>query len=123
MTGAGRSSDTISFLLAKAAEVEDLLRDDCRDSDGISCGTAEDDEVVGESLDTDEEEEEEEDCEDHTSDEDKQFQAEFKAHKRNYYMEKLEYNEVNRFVCNARVRNSVIVGRGLIPAILVRTFS
>lgn len=38
----------------------------------------------------------EEDEYDSTSDEDKQFHAEFKAHKRNYYMDKLEYNEVDR---------------------------
>lgn len=35
---------------------------------------------------------------DSTSDEDKQFQAEFKAHKRNYYMDKLEYDAVDRYV-------------------------
>lgn len=29
------------------------------------------------------------------SDEDDQFEAEFKAHKRNYYMDKLEYSEVD----------------------------
>ena len=30
-----------------------------------------------------------------SGDEEKQFQAEFKAHKRNYYMEKLEFSEVD----------------------------
>ena len=53
--------------------------------------------------DDDEEDEDDEDGESYVSDEeeytsadeDKQFQAEFKAHKRNYYIEKLEYSEVD----------------------------
>ena len=71
-------------MLAKAAEVEDLLRESSKDSDDASYATVEE---------TDEEEDEQEEEE---YDEEKQFQLEFKANKRNYYMEKLEYAEVDR---------------------------
>ena len=81
-------------MLAKAAEVEDLLKDDSGDSDEVNLKATETD---------DEEDEDDEDGESYVSDEeeytsadeDKQFQAEFKAHKRNYYIEKLEYSEVD----------------------------
>ena len=94
-----RNSDTLSFLLAKAAEVDDLLND----VDGLKITDADlEDGVVPvddtEESDTGEEEgelTEEDDEYDSTSDEDKQFHAEFKAHKRHYYMDKLEYNEVD----------------------------
>lgn len=103
-----RPSDTASFLLAKAAEVDDLLREDT-DSDEIvvdklvdasACITESGEETE---PDIDEETNDEEgesyvsDDDEYTSaDEDKQFQLEFKAHKRNYYMEKMEYSEVDR---------------------------
>lgn len=104
-----RPSDTASFLLAKAAEVDDLLREDSADSDEIvvdklvdasACITESGEETE---PDIDEETNDEEgesyvsDDDEYTSaDEDKQFQLEFKAHKRNYYMEKMEYSEVDR---------------------------
>lgn len=100
-----RTSDTTNFLLAKAAEVEDLLRDDSGDSDEVDVKVKETGFPVKESE-TDPEFDEEDDDEDgesyvsdeddySSSDEEKQFQAEFKAHKRNYYIEKLEYSEVD----------------------------
>lgn len=95
-------------MLAKAAEVDDLLREDT-DSDEIvvdklvdasACITESGEETE---PDIDEETNDEEgesyvsDDDEYTSaDEDKQFQLEFKAHKRNYYMEKMEYSEVDR---------------------------
>ena len=84
-----RCSDTISFLLAKAAEVEDLLKDSI--SDDESYETVEETESPNLISNSEEDEFEEEEY-----DEEKQFQAEFKAHKRNYYIEKLEYSEVDR---------------------------
>ena len=106
-----RSSDTLNFLLAKSAEVEDMLGDGNGDGDenGEATTTDEDLEDLADNEDSDDEdkdsddEEEEDDDEDGESededdefDEEKQFQAEFKAHKRNYYMDKLEYDEVDR---------------------------
>ncbi len=68
-------------------------------------GTTETDESDSSSSDlyeddADEEEDEDEDDDDDdddetASDEEKQFQAEFKAHKRHYYMDKLEFSEVD----------------------------
>lgn len=101
-----RTSDTVQFLLAKAAEVDDLLKDVSSD-ESILMGDAdssvdklgEDDDMyieLDESVNDDDDVEIFESDEDSSYDEDGQFQAEFKAHKRNYYMEKLEYNEVDR---------------------------
>jgi len=95
LPNSSRSSDTISFLLAKAAEVEDLLKESSKDSDDASYETVEEIELTNQ-FSNSEEDEEQEDEEEEEYDEDKQFQAEFKAHKRNYYMEKLEYTEVDR---------------------------
>lgn len=108
-----RASDTASFLFAKAAEVEDLLREDSADSEENAVdkliSTPLDGMKIGEDMELDiddrEEENDEEgesyltDGDDYTSsDEDKQFQLEFKAHKRNYYMDKMEYSEVDRYL-------------------------
>ena len=95
-------------MLAKAAEVDDLLREDSADSDEIvadklvdvSACIAESGEETEPDIDEENDEEGESyvsDDDEYTSaDEDKQFQLEFKAHKRNYYMEKMEYSEVDR---------------------------
>lgn len=106
------ASDTASFLLAKAAEVEDMLREDSADSDenavdkllSTPLGVIKIGEDTEPDIDDEVEEHDEEgesyvsDGDDYTSsDEDKQFQLEFKAHKRNYYMEKMEYSEVDRY--------------------------
>jgi hypothetical protein len=98
-----RPSDTASFLLAKAAEVDDLLKEDSADSDEIVADKLVDISACimesGEETEPDMDEEGEsyisDDDEYTSSDEDKQFQLEFKAHKRNYYMEKMEYSEVD----------------------------
>jgi hypothetical protein len=104
-----RPSDTASFLLAKAAEVDDLLKEDSADSDEIVADKLVDvSGCITESGEETEPDVEEEHCDEEgdsyvsdddeytSSDEEKQFQLEFKAHKRNYYMEKMEYSEVDR---------------------------
>lgn len=95
-------------MLAKAAEVDDLLKEDSADSDEIGAEKLVDVSGCimesGEETEPDVEEEHDEEGESYvsdddeytSSDEDKQFQLEFKAHKRNYYMEKMEYSEVDR---------------------------
>ena len=76
------SSDTLQFLLCKAAEVDELLGDDSESSK--------------ESEVDDEEEDDDYDSDEDDYSNNKQFQAEFKAHKSNYYKEKLEYEVVDR---------------------------
>lgn len=85
-----RNTDTTNFLLAKSAEIDDLL------------GAGEE-EVDDDISPTDEEDDDSYDESD--MDEDKQFQAEFKAHKRHYYMDKLDYSEVDGyyFISNYKI--------------------
>ncbi|XP_032782787.2 5'-3' exoribonuclease 1 isoform X1 [Daphnia magna] len=117
------ASDTASFLLAKAAEVEDMLREDSADSDenavdkllSTPLGVIKIGEDTEPDIDDEVEENDEEgesyvsDGDDYTSsDEDKQFQLEFKAHKRNYYMEKMEYSEVDSGVLRDQAEGYVL---------------
>ena len=72
------SSEVSAFLAQKQAEVDELL------------GSSSEEEDEEEDLDED-------DYDDDDYSNDKQFQAEFKAHKSNYYKEKLEYDVVDGY--------------------------
>lgn len=104
-----RNSDTETFLLAKAAEIDELLgldgEDDGKSVDGLAVVPPDE---LSELEDVDDEEEEngdsvvseESDYNDRNQGEEEQFQAEFKLHKRHYYMDKLEYDDVDGYICS-----------------------